>query len=89
MILALDIGNSEIFGGVFDNGALTFRFRKTSRSATSSDELGLFLRNVLRENGQDPLGISLIAIMLSLRNGVGHAVNGAANQLDGHPTASP
>jgi Flp pilus assembly pilin Flp len=35
------------------------------------------------------IGISLIAIMLSLRNGVGHAVNGAATQLDGHPTASP
>lgn len=32
------------------------------------------------------IAIGLIAAMLLLRNGVGHAVNGAATQLDGHPT---
>ena len=51
MILALDVGNSQIFGGVFQNRELTIRFRKPSRPPTSSDELGLFLRSVLRENG--------------------------------------
>ena len=54
MILALDVGNSQIFGGVFEHGELTIRFRKPSRPPTSSDELGLFLRGVLRENGGDP-----------------------------------
>jgi type III pantothenate kinase len=61
MILALDVGNSQIFGGVFDGGELTIRFRKPSRPPTSSDELGLFLRGVLRENGGDPARISEIA----------------------------
>jgi type III pantothenate kinase len=61
VILTLDVGNSQIFGGVFDNGELTIRFRKPSRAPTSSDELGLFLRSVLRENGGDPSKIEQIA----------------------------
>ena len=36
MILALDVGNSQIFGGVFEDGALTIRFRKPSQGPTSS-----------------------------------------------------
>lgn len=62
MILALDVGNSQIFGGVFHHGELAIRFRKQSRPPTSSDELGLFLRSVLRENGGDPAGVEQIAV---------------------------
>jgi pantothenate kinase type III len=62
MILTLDVGNSQIFGGVFQNGDLTIRFRKPSRPPTSSDELGLFLRGVLRENGGDPSKVRQIAL---------------------------
>ena len=62
MILTLDVGNSQIFGGVFQNGQLTIRFRKPCRPPTSSDELGLFLRGVLRENGGDPAQIEQIAL---------------------------
>jgi type III pantothenate kinase len=61
MILTLDVGNSQIFGGVFENRELMIRFRKPSRPPTSSDELGLFLRGVLRENGGDPSSIQQIA----------------------------
>jgi type III pantothenate kinase len=61
MILALDIGNSQIFGGLFRAGELTLRFRQPSRSPTSSDELGVFLRSVIRENGGDPFGVEQIA----------------------------
>ncbi len=62
MILALDVGNSQIFGGVFEQGALTIRFRKPSQLPTSSDELGLFLRGVLRENGGDPAAVRQITL---------------------------
>ena len=61
MILALDIGNSQIFGGVFRGRELALRFRQPSRSPTSSDELGVFLRAVIRENGGDPFGVEHIA----------------------------
>jgi type III pantothenate kinase len=75
VILALDVGNSQIFGGTFEKGGLTIRFRKPSRPPTSSDELGLFLRGVLRENGGDPSRVEQIAccsvvpeILYSLRS---------------------
>ena len=75
MILTLDVGNNQIFGGIFSEGVLEFRFRKTTDSALSSDELGLFLRSVLRENGRDPSCVEQIALcsvvpelIYSLRN---------------------
>lgn len=62
MILALDIGNSQIFGGVYDKDTLKLRFRKTSKSGASSDEIGVFLRSVLKENGIDPSKVKHIAM---------------------------
>jgi len=62
MILALDVGNSQIFGGVFEGEQLKLQFRKTSKTGASSDEMGLFLRSVLKENGIDPQYIQQIAI---------------------------
>lgn len=75
MTLAIDIGNSQIFGGLFDGDDLVIRFRKSSRPPTSSDELGLFLRGVIRENGGDPSAVTEIvccsvvpAMIYSVRN---------------------
>jgi type III pantothenate kinase len=62
MVLAIDVGNSQIYGGVFDQGELRLRFRRTSKSGASSDEIGIFLRSVLRENGLDPALIDKIGI---------------------------
>lgn len=76
MILCLDVGNSQIYGGVFENDQLQFRFRRNTKVDASSDELGLFLKAVLRENEIDPSKIRQIAIcsvvpdiVYSLRNG--------------------
>lgn len=49
MILCIDVGNSHIYGGVFDGDEIKLRFRHTSKVSTS-DELGIFLKGVLREN---------------------------------------
>lgn len=63
MILALDIGNSQIFGGVFDaNQELLFHFRRSTSRTDSSDQYGLFLKTVLRENGIDPKDILKIGL---------------------------
>ena len=62
MDLCLDVGNSQIFGGLFDGDELKVRFRRTSQLRSSSDELGVFFRSVLRENGVDPDLISRVAI---------------------------
>ena len=62
MILCLDVGNTQIHGGVFSNDELKLQFRKTSSSRSSSDEIGLFLKSVLRENEMIPEEIRHISI---------------------------
>lgn len=62
MMLCLDIGNSHIFGGVLSGQELLLTFRKASKAGASSDELGLFFRSVLRENGIDPSHIKAISM---------------------------
>lgn len=62
MILCLDVGNSQIFAGVFDGDRLQVQFRRTSQLKSSSDEFGVFFRSVLRENGISPDSIEEIAI---------------------------
>lgn len=62
MILVLDIGNSQIFGGVFDDDKLRLQFRRATRAENTSDEMGIFLRQVLRENGFEPASVTAVAI---------------------------
>lgn len=61
MMLCLDVGNSHVYGGVFSNGDICLRFRHTSKVSTS-DELGIFLKNVIRENQCSPEAITDIAV---------------------------
>lgn len=62
MYLCLDVGNSHIFGGVFLKDTITLRFRHDSKHNYASDQLGLFLKHVLRENAIDPAAITHIGI---------------------------
>jgi type III pantothenate kinase len=62
MLLCLDVGNSQIFCGVYEGDELVLQFRRTSSVRSSSDELGVFLRGALRENNLAPEAISRIAI---------------------------
>lgn len=61
MMLCIDVGNSHVYGGVFQRDKISLRFRHASKESTS-DELGLFLKQVLRENGCDPAKITHISI---------------------------
>lgn len=76
MVLALDVGNSQIFGGIFEKDKIKFRFRKTSKDGASSDEIGIFLRNVLKENNLDPEKVKKI-VMCSVVPGVVHSIRNA------------
>jgi type III pantothenate kinase len=62
MLLTLDVGNSQIFGGVYDGEDLRLTFRRTSSIRASSDEFGTFFRVTLRENGIEPERIDMAAI---------------------------
>jgi type III pantothenate kinase len=77
MLLTLDAGNSQIFGGVYEGERLRLTFRKTSVVRASSDEFGTFFRAALRENGVEAEAIDGAAICSvapdadhSLRNSV-------------------
>ena len=76
MLLCLDVGNTQIYGGVYKNDELVLQFRKTTQLNLSSDEIGLFLKSVIRENNYDINNIEAISICSvvpdkdhSIRNG--------------------
>jgi type III pantothenate kinase len=62
MVLCLDVGNTQIYGGVFQDDKIRLRFRRNSRTGASSDEIGVFLRSVLRENDIDPKSVKQVAL---------------------------
>ena len=62
MLLCLDIGNTQIHGGVFEGDVLRTQFRKSTSPLGTTDELGIFFTTVLRENGVDPRSVTRVAI---------------------------
>ena len=63
MNLCIDVGNSQLHGGVYDaSGELVMQIRKESSLRVSSDEMGLFLVSALREKGVDPKGVERIGV---------------------------
>lgn len=82
MILCLDVGNSNIHGALFDRDDVQFEFRRTTTSATS-DELGLFLRGVLRENGYEWSTIERIGFCSVVPDAV-HAIRNACRKYFDH-----
>lgn len=77
MILCIDVGNTSLHAGVYDDSKLILQFRKTSRQQFSSDEFGVFIRSVLRENEIDYKKVEEIStcsvvpdIVHSIRSGI-------------------
>jgi type III pantothenate kinase len=62
MILCLDVGNTQVYGGVFSQDKIILRFRYDSRSSYSSDQHGIFLKSILRENNIASSEVRHIAI---------------------------
>ena len=53
MILSIDVGNTLATCGLFDGDKILLQFRFTTNIYASSDEIGVFMRTALRENGFD------------------------------------
>lgn len=60
MNLTIDVGNTSTTCGLFENEKNIFQFRRETNIHSSSDEIGIFFRDVLRENGYDWKEISKI-----------------------------
>lgn len=82
MVLSLDVGNTTMHGGLFDGDLLKFQFRRTSDIKASSDEVGVFLRDVIRENGADPSAIHQIAVCSVVPDAI-HSIKGACQKYFG------
>ncbi|MGD9591467.1 MAG: type III pantothenate kinase [Candidatus Berkiella sp.] len=61
MLLCLDIGNTHLFGGIFEKEKLLFQFRYPTKGGCTSDELGIFLKSYLREIDLSPANIKHVA----------------------------
>ncbi|MFA6092996.1 MAG: type III pantothenate kinase [Elusimicrobiota bacterium] len=84
MILVLDVGNSHIYGGLFKGEEIVLRFRRSSKAGSTSDEFGVFLRGVLRENGFDPKDVRETAIC-TVAPEVLHSLRNACVKYFGRP----
>ena len=82
MLLALDVGNTQIFCGVFEGESLQVQFRRTSTTRSSSDELGVFLRAALRENEVDPESIDMV-VACSVVPDLNYSINGCCQKYFG------
>jgi type III pantothenate kinase len=85
MILCLDVGNTQIYGGLFNGEEIVLRFRKSSKAGHSSDETGVFMRAVLRENGLDPKDVEKIAICTVVPESMHSLRNAARKYFKGEP----
>ncbi len=85
MMLTLDVGNSQIFGGVFLGESLTLQFRMSSGQASTSDEYGLFLRNILKENEIDFRDIKEISLCSVVPDKIHSLKNGCRKYFDMEP----
>lgn len=80
MILCIDVGNTTLHAGIYGEISgttpLILQLRKTSDSRISSDELGVFLRAAIRDNGLDPGAIERIGMASVVPDAV-HSLRGA------------
>ena len=53
MVLAIDIGNTNITLGVFDGETIVQSWRLATDNKRTEDEYGVFLKNILRETNLD------------------------------------
>jgi type III pantothenate kinase len=62
MLLCLDVGNTHVLCGVFNQEKLIARFRYATHLIGTADQLGIFLINILQVNKIKPEEISATAV---------------------------
>ncbi|MGY8782768.1 MAG: type III pantothenate kinase [Fidelibacterota bacterium] len=85
MILCIDVGNTSLHGGVFKHNKLILQFRKNSVFRGSSDEIGVFLRSVLKENNIDFNLIDQIGICSVVPDAIHSLRNACLKYFDKSP----
>jgi type III pantothenate kinase len=68
MLLCVDVGNTNIEFGLFDGGRLCAKFRLTTDSARTADEIGLSIAGFFDHFQLDMTAIGHIVGSLSLKS---------------------
>lgn len=82
MVLVIDVGNTNITCGVYKKDELTITFRITTKIPRTSDEYGVLIKDMLKNNGiliDEIEGV----IIASVVPNVMHALVGAVNRYIG------
>lgn len=85
MILVVDAGNTNITIGVFDGQKLMGTYRMMTKIARTSDEYGIFIRDLLEKNGLNPEGISDVIISSVVPNIMHSFTNGIKKYFKVNP----
>ena len=83
MLLAIDIGNTNITLGVFEDRELLGKFRMTTMMSRTSDEYGITLRELLRNQNMNPDEIDAV-IVASVVPDIMHSFSSAIIKYFGH-----
>ena len=83
MLLAIDVGNTNIKYALFDDTHIVASFRVRTDSSKTSDELGISLVNLVRSKGFAAVDIHDV-IISSVVPDIMHALNNAINKFFGH-----
>ncbi|MCI0582649.1 MAG: type III pantothenate kinase [Chloroflexi bacterium] len=62
MLLAVDVGNTNVKLGVYDERRLVASWRLTTRREQTADEYGVFTHTMLRSHGVEPPQVTDIAV---------------------------
>lgn len=85
MLLAIDIGNTNITIGLFNGEEIEATFRMTTKIPRTSDEYGIFLYNLLESRGRHTSDVDA-AILTSVVPDVNHhIINGMIKYFNVNP----
>ena len=83
MLLAIDVGNTNITLGIFRGEKMVCKFRMTTKQPRTSDEYGITLRELIRNQGEDPAEIDAV-IIASVVPDIMHSFGSAIIKYFGH-----
>lgn len=85
MLLAVDVGNTDITFGLFQESELITRFRITTKMPRSSDEYGGVICNVLDQKGYSPKDVTEVIIASVVPKMMYSFTSGIIKYLRCHP----
>ncbi len=74
MLLAIDVGNTNLTFGIFDDERIVGTFRMTTKLPRTSDEFGIWILDLLQARGVNPEALTGV-IVASVVPGIMHSLN--------------